>query len=281
MPAAVAIPAIIGAAGVGTSVATGIMGANAARDAADTQAQAADRAAQLQYQASKDSLDFQKQVYGQTREDQAPYREAGVSALGEINSGLGADGYFNQDFGPAFSFTGMDLNNDPGYQFRLDEATKAIQRSAAAKGGLTSGATLKSLDRYTQDYASGEFQNAYNRAANTYQMAYNKFQTDRTNRFNRLASVAGLGQTANSTLAQSGANFANAASSNLLGTAANVGDLMTSAAAARASGYVGGTNAWTNALSGATNGIGNSLALWQLLNGNKSAAPASSTPVYV
>jgi hypothetical protein len=99
------------------------------------------------------------------------------------------------------SFTLADFQKDPGYQFRMDEGEKGINRAAAARGGLVSGAALKELDRYDQDYASGEFSNAYNR-----------FNNDRTTRFNRLSTLAGLGSNATTQLIGSNQNTTNAIS---------------------------------------------------------------------
>ena len=62
---------------------------------------------------------------------------------------------------------------DPGYQFRLSEGMKGIENSAAAGGMPLSGRTLKGLGRYAQDYASGEFQNAYNRRQQGISNLYN------------------------------------------------------------------------------------------------------------
>jgi hypothetical protein len=98
-------------------------------------------------------------------------------------------------------FTLADFQKDPGYEFRLAEGEKGRNRAAAARGGLVSGAALKELDRYDQDYASGEFSNAYNR-----------FNNDRTTRFNRLSTLAGLGSNATTQLIGSNQNTTNAIS---------------------------------------------------------------------
>jgi hypothetical protein len=103
-------------------------------------------------------------------------------------------------------FSMADFQKDPGYQFRMQEGQKAIERSAAARGGLNSGATLKALSRYGQDFASNEYTNAYNR-----------FNSDRDRRFNRLSSLAGIGQTASGQLMQAGQNYGNNVSANQIG----------------------------------------------------------------
>lgn len=101
-----------------------------------------------------------------------------------------------------------DFQKDPGYDFRMQEGQKALERSAAARGGLQSGGFMKALGRYGQDYASGEYQNAYNR-----------FTNDQTSRYNKLAGIAGVGQTANAGLANAGQNYANQVGQNAMGVA--------------------------------------------------------------
>jgi hypothetical protein len=63
------------------------------------------------------------------------------------------------------NFSNEDFVKDPGYEFRMAEGEKGIQRQLAKMGGFNSGAALKAIDRYNQDYASNEFSNAYNRDA--------------------------------------------------------------------------------------------------------------------
>ncbi len=170
----------------GSVVASSLIGANAAGKAAKAQAGAADQATQLQREMFEKQLELQK-----------PYQEAGVNALARMQKGVVSD-YM-----------------DPSYQFRLGEGMKALERQAAARGGLISGGALKAAQRYGQDYASQEFGNAYN----------------------RLAAMAGIGQT-------SSTNMGNAAGA----FGANAGQNYMGAANARASGYVGGANALTGGL---------------------------------
>jgi hypothetical protein len=115
---------------------------------------------------------------------------------------------------------------DPGYAFRLSEGQKALDRNAAARGGLISGSALKAAQRYGQEMGSQEYQNAFNR-----------YQTERSAALNPLQSLAGVGQTTATNLGTMGA-----------ANAANVGNLMTSGAAAQGAGYVGQANAITGGL---------------------------------
>ena len=119
-----------------------LLGGSAAKSAASTQAAAADRAAELQ-----------NQQYQQTREDLAPYRAAGQTALNALTPL--ATNY--QKFGMG------QFQQDPGYAFRLSEGQKALDRQAAARGGLISGGALKAAQRYGQDMGSQEYMNAFNR----------------------------------------------------------------------------------------------------------------------
>jgi hypothetical protein len=192
-----------------------LFGSRAASKAADTQAAAADRAAELQ-----------AEQYRQTREDQAPYRQAGYNALAEMQRTAG-------NVPGAFKFGAGDYQADPGYAFRLSEGQKALDRSAAARGGLISGGALRAAQRYGQEMGSQEFGNAYNRALT----GYNTGVASENQLYNRQAGLAGIGQTSANLVGQAGQNYANAA-----------GNLMTGAGAAQAAGQVGVANAITGGL---------------------------------
>jgi len=140
-------------------------------------------------------------------------------------------GALTRDFGMA------DFEADPGYAFRQAEGLKGIERSAAARGGLLSGAAMKGIERFGQDLASQEYGNAFNR-----------FQSNQNNQYNRYASLAGVGQTANNALGQAGAQFANAFTGISQNNAANQGNAMLAQGNARASGYQGIGNALGGAL---------------------------------
>jgi hypothetical protein len=260
----------IGAAG---SVASGLIGANAAGNAADTQAAAANHAADLQSQESQKALDFQKQQYATSQAQQAPWLQAGQGGLSALQYGLGtggaangsgvAQGSLTTPYGQSFTApTGLTEQNDPGYQARLQLGTDAIQRSAAARGGVVTGGTAKDLATYGQDYASNEYGNVYNRALNSFDTNFNAYNTNQTNQFNKLAALSGVGQQTATQLAGQGQNASNNVTSNLLGTAQNIGQQYNNAGAATASGYVGGANAYGSAL----NGIGSNISNLGLLS---------------
>ncbi len=194
------MPWMMAAAVVGSS----LIGSSSARSAANVQAGAADRAAELQREQ------FERQV-----ELQAPFREAGVRALPELEAASRYTPFGMQQF-----------TADPGYGFRLSEGQKALDRQAAARGGLISGGALKAAQRYGQEMGSQEYTNAFNR-----------YQTERQARLNPLQSLAGVGQTSVAQLGAAGQAMAT-----------GVGEAGGQAAQARASGYMGGANALSQGL---------------------------------
>lgn len=184
--------------------------------------QAAENATAAQVNAANAATSVAQGNYAQNREDLAPYREAGRGALSQLTQQL-------PDMNRSFS--AADFREDPGYQFRMDEGNKAIERSASARGGIGGGATMKALTRFSQGTASDEYNNAYNR-----------FNNDRSNRFNRLAAVSGIGQTATNTgVAAGGA------------TAAAIGQNINAAGNANAANQVAQANNVTSALNGGMN----------------------------
>ena len=223
------MPWMIAAAVVGSS----LIGSSASKKAASTQADAANRAADLQMQQ------FERQV-----ELQEPWRQAGITALNKLTP-------LATEYTP---FGMQQFQQDPGYAFRMQEGMKALERSAAARGGLLSGGMLKGAQRYGQDLASQEYMNAFNR-----------YQAERNAQLNPLQSLAGVGQTATNQLGQAGQTMAG-----------NVGQALGAAAQARASGYIGGANALTQ-------GLGTYLNYQQnqnLLNMLRPQQMATPAPIY-
>lgn len=227
-PYTAALPAAAAAAGAaGTAswmtpaaiVGSSLIGANAAQQAANTQANAAAQANQLL-----------AQQYAQQRADLAPFTAAGVGAQNKLLTYLGLPGGTQgADYGKyAKDFTGADFlaGQDPGYAFRLSEGQKALERSAAARGGLLSGGTGKALTSYGQQMGSQEYQNAYNR-----------YQTNRANQLAPLFTLTGSGQASAANQAAAAGNYA-----------AGAGNNLTSAGAAQAAGNVGTANALTGGL---------------------------------
>lgn len=250
-------------AGVG-SVVGGALASKGSKDAGKAAAQGAKADAQVQWD-----------MFNQSRQDQAPFRAGGLSAFNEYLANLGitptqtanalagsdpAQAYLmaNPDVaasgmnaldhynrygkaegrtwgavaspygsglqgmgGPAGSSTTQaqafdKFRSTPGYQFGLQEGQRALESSAAASGGLFSGKAGKALAKFGTDYAD--------------QQGYTPYM-------NRLASAAGLGQTATNQLGALGQS-----------AATNVGQAYQNAGNARASGIAGSANAWGSTL---------------------------------
>lgn len=232
----------LGIIGAGTSLASGFLGSRSANQAAQAQEQSTRYAADLSRLSSKEALELQRWIFEQQQQNQQPWLEAGQGALLQLRDLLAPGGELRQ----GFTWDPKDFQGDPGYQFRVGEGEKAIQRSAAARGGALGGATLKALARFGQDYASNEYDRAFGRAFNT-------FQTNQGNTFNRLSALAGTGQQAVNQLNSDAGTYGANAGSNILGTGTTLANLATQGGNARASGYVGAGNAWQQALGGAGN----------------------------
>jgi hypothetical protein len=234
------------AANIGSS----LLGANAAQNAAKIQAAAAQGQQQLQ-----------AQIFNTQNQQLAPARATGYGALNQIGQ-LGSGQYTQFDasgnpigtgVGSGYltnQFSNKDLNANlaPNYAFQLGQGQQALANQYNATGGLVGGNTLKAMQDYTQNFAG-----------NAYQNAFNNYQAQRGNIYNTLASIAGLGQTAQS-------------QSNTLATnyGTNTANLATGGAAAQAAGTIGAANAYST---GASN-IGNAIMLSSLLG------PSSSSTIF-
>ena len=199
--------------GAGVSDFTGLVGAMIGADASKS-------AAKTQAKSAKDANKLIWDMYQQNRDDSMPWLTAGKGAVGQL-SDLTKEG---SDYMRGFNMS--DFQADPGYQFRMDEGQKALERSAAANGNLNSGATLKALSRYGQDYASNEYNNAYNR-----------WNNDHATTWNRLSSLAGMGQTQSAQLGNWGQQTGQVMGNNIIG-----------AGNATAAGKIGAANSWNGAL---------------------------------
>jgi hypothetical protein len=165
----------------------GLIDGNESGQAASNAAGAANTGAQQQ-------IDLQRRMYEEGVARQQPFYQAGVNALPGYLQGIGQGGELVR------GFTQADYQADPGYAFRLAEGQKALDRQAAARGGLISGAALKAAGRYGQEMASQEFGNAYNRFRDTQGL-----------RRNALAGVAGFAPTAANAMGNLGQSYATGA----------------------------------------------------------------------
>jgi hypothetical protein len=201
---------------ISATIGSAVIGGVASNRAANKQAGAAKDAANAQLQASREANALQQRMYEEGAARQQPFLQGGTEDYNRLRSLMSGGPQASQQF----------LQMDPGYGFRLSEGMKALDRQAAARGGLMSGGALKAAQRYGQDYASGEFGNAYN----------------------RLAGLAQIGPSSAGVLNTLGQNYAGAAGQNLMAGGQAVGQGYMNAGNARASGYIGGANALTGGL---------------------------------
>lgn len=239
-----------------------------------------DKQLAAQYETLEKQLAFQKQIYEQQRTDLAPYREAGLAGQNKLLEYLGIGGNtaapgYGQYATAEFTPEAFLANKDPGYGFRFSEGQKAVDRQAAARGGLISGAALKASQRFGQDMASQEYGNAFNR-----------YQTMRGNTLSPYERLQGVGLNAATMTGNAGSNYgsagnqaygaAGAGATNAFGAASQgatnaygalgtgtyntlagygqgATDLITGTGNTRASGYIGGANAIGSGISNLSN----------------------------
>jgi hypothetical protein len=202
--------------------------------------EASKEAAGIQAGAAREGQANALAMYNEGRRDLAPYRETGAGAVTTLAKlyGIQTPGNPNpQAFGPEAT---QAFQNSPDYKFAFDEGNRAVQFSAAAKGALGSGNTLRDLTTFGQGAATQNFQNYAQ----------------------RLMQLAQMGQGAATNSANFGAQFGQ-----------NTADAYGNMGQAQASGVVGSANAWNAGLTGA----GNNLALYNALQGSKSAYGPTTT----
>lgn len=210
---------------------------------------------------------------------------SGTQTLGSlVNPSLGATGSLMQPWTQQFQAPSLQQAQQyPGYQFQLQQGLSALQNSAAAQGGLLSGNTGEALTNYAQNAAQSDYTNVYNQALNQYQMSYNQFQQNQANQYNRLASLAGLGQVSAGQLSSAGLSSGGSIANLLAEAGGQIGQSAQNAGAATASGYIGGANAYGGALGNSTSNLGQLLSLYSLLGGQGSnvLGGAGSTPGFI
>jgi hypothetical protein len=209
------------------------MQGEAAKSAANTQSNAARYAADQQAAATERQVELSE-----------PWRTAGTTAVNQLSTMSQPGGKLTEEFNPVTAST-----MDPGYAFRLNEGMKALNATAAARGGLISGNALRAATGYGQEMGSQEYSNAFNR-----------YQINRANLLDPLKFLSGQGQAA-----------AAGQAANIGAGATNTANLMTGAASAQAAGQVGAANAYTNA-------VGQGISQYNYNNLLSRYAPQQQTP---
>jgi len=236
MPWLAAVGSVVG------GVASGLIGAGAQ-----------DRATQAGADAAANALQWQKDQYAQTRADQAPYRQAGQTALTGLNSMMTDANYKPVGYNPVstikdpgqFQFNTNGPNADPSYTWRVNQGLNAINSSAAAKGGYFSGGTGEALNDYGQEAASQEYGNQFNRWQTTFNDYMNQegFNVDQFNQaYQRMYGVANLGEGAVTNTGVAGQQFATNSGNIAIGQGNNASNA-----------EINKGNVWGNVVANATN----------------------------
>jgi hypothetical protein len=205
----------------GASLLSGVIGADSASSAADTQANAANNATALQ-----------KSMFDTTSGYEAPFRQGGTDALARLSTLLGIGGDSSQQgYGSLMKPFGMsDFQMDPGIQFQQKYGQQALQNSQAAKDGVLSGGAMKDLIGFNQGMAG-----------TGYQSAFDRYMANKGFAYDSLMKEANLGQSAASNTANTGANYASGMSNTIVG-----------AGQASAAGQIGVANALSGGINNAS-----------------------------
>lgn len=216
-------------------VAAGIYAADASRDAA-----------RIQARSGQEAITNTRQLADRSRADLQPWVNSGNDARSILESLLRPGGQLTQSYGQPYSaptFNGVDMSQDPGVQYRFQQANKGFETSAAARGRSLGGGAIKSLAELNQNLASQEFGNAYGRQRGQFEndRSYG-FNADQANRgeyyknqdnlFSRLFGISGQGQASAAGQAQQG-----------LQTGQSLAELITGIGNANAAGKIGAANA--------------------------------------
>jgi hypothetical protein len=238
---------------IGGAAVLGLYGAN-------KQASAASGAADLQSRATADAAAQQRAMFDIQNAQQAPYREAGYGALSKIGTMLPQFTQMPEGYKP---FTAADLKTNlaPNYQFMLGQGLGATRQGLNVGGGGSN--VERGGIKFAEDYASNAYQNALNNYMTQEAQKFNQQQTGTTNVYNRLASIAGIGQTAQGQVNQLAQN-----------TASNIGQLGIGGASAIGAGQIGAANA----MAGGYQGLGNAVTLGALMRPQGITSGAMNLP---
>lgn len=209
-----------------------------AKKASKAQAQAANNASAQTLQSEREARAYQERMDTQARADREPWRAAGANALTQMTQRMQPGGDLMRDFGMP------DFQKDPGYDFRMAEGQKGLNNSMASRGMALSGAALKAAVSYNQNFASNEYGNAFAR-----------YKGNQDGQYNKLASLAGVGQIAANQNGSGAAQLGGNVGQGMMNAGQTVGNNMMGAGNARASGYIAQGNALVD-------GMNQGVSLW-------------------
>ncbi len=190
-----------------------------------TSSQASKNAANTQANSAHNATELQQNIYNQNQQNLNPYMQQGGTALNTLNTDL-------QNGTLGGKFTNADLNENlaPNYAFQLQQGQQSLANFQSADSGVLSGSALKGMQNFTQQTAG-----------NAYQQAYNNWQSTQNQTYNQLSSLAGLGENAAAGAGNTGATIGN-----------GMANTITGAGNAQAAGQIGQANAISNGISNGT-----------------------------
>jgi hypothetical protein len=193
---------------------------------------------QTQASASENATNAQEQMFNEQLSNLAPYRTGGAQAESELQylEGLGPAGEGTKGYGSLnqpFNMTDFKTLT-PQYGFNLQQGAQGTLNQSSSAQGAESGAALSSLQSYNQQFAN-----------NSFNTAFQNYQTQQNNVFNRLSTMAQTGESAASNQASGASTFAGGIGQSLTNTGTAIGA----------------------GIAGAGNSLGNSALLGSLLYG--------------
>jgi hypothetical protein len=218
-----------------SSIVGGILGSNAAGNAADAGVTGAQKAQGLELQNQTAANAAQQTALGNVTAANQPYQSLGSTSASSLNNLL-QKGFQAPTLAQAQA--------TPGYQFQLQQGTQAIDENAAANGTLMTGNTGTALQNYGQNLAQGAYQQTYNNALNSYMTNYQTLQG---------GTNTGLSSTGQLDQANMG-TASNTASIDMQGGQQQAQQI-NNAAAARASGYMAQNQAIQGMIGGLSGGF--------------------------
>lgn len=234
-------------------------------------AEGAKDAARMQAAQEQKALDFQKETWAKTQENMSPYLEAGKRGLTGYESAI--SGATQPEFTyklPEFSFSTYE---DPGANYQMAQATKALNNSSLARG-LGGGGALKAIMAKNQEMAGTAYQNAFNRYLEKNKQDYG-FASDA---YKRNLEYQNLGIDRQKALMSQGATMASGLGTLGAETSKTVGSTYGNLGSANAAGALGSSNAWTQGLAGATNALGRGIGAYYGQTNPYSTGASTGTP---
>ena len=231
---------------------------------ANKQADAAENAANKQLQASQEGQNLLREMYAENKPYWTPYTTLGETGVSKITSMMP---YLTEQYPTYKPATMADIKAmmPAEYEFMRNQGIGAVRQSMNVGGG-GSNAT-RAATKFAEDYASQAYQTALNNYMQQQTLGFNQTQTQRSNIYNTLSNIAGMGQTGAAGLSNLGA-----------GVATNVSNLGVQGATAIGAGQIGSANAYASGIQGVTGNIANAGMLYGMLGNNRIGNMVQNTP---